>query len=484
NAIKSSRASIVVLSRYYATSTWCLDELLLILQQRRDTDHFVLPIFYGVEPTYVRKQTGSFAINVKPCSRWTDHNVKQWKKALTEVADLSGEVLSGPETRLLKKIVDVIYNKLDGKKVRLPQHVTGMTTRYNEINSWLDEGSLEFLVICGMGGSGKTTLAKYIYESNRKSFEYVSFLEDIGDRSKESNGLVKLQEQLLKDISGGKKRKIPGVARGTCMIEEALQRKRTLIVLDDICERVQLVNLIGEGEINSQSKIIITTRESTDEWLDSSSWRFQRYEMTLLNDDESSELLCRHAFGSKKPVAGFEELVLHAVHYCEGNPLALEVLGSSMSKNSTIDCWRSQLNLLERDIHSRIQSVLEKSYMLLPYNSEKELFLHIACFFIGMDMDYVVKILEPEYSAISGIKTLINRCLLSISPNKKLMMHRLLQEMGKNIVRQESINFPAKRSRVWLSSESYQILKKGKGSKTVEGLALDMKMFKENSALK
>ncbi|KAI3827480.1 hypothetical protein L1987_01556 [Smallanthus sonchifolius] len=159
--------------------------------------------------------------------------------------------------------------------------------------------------------------------------------------------------------------------------------------------------------------------------------------MKLLNEEESLELLCRNAFRSKKPMEGFKELVLQAVQYCEGNPLALEVLGSSMSKNTTINYWRSELKLLEKDIHSRIQGVLEKSYMSLPYNSEKELFLHIACFFIGKDVDYVVKILEPDYSATSGIQTMINRCLLSVSPNKKLMMHRLVQEMGKNIVRQE-----------------------------------------------
>ncbi|KAI3725020.1 hypothetical protein L1987_64792 [Smallanthus sonchifolius] len=57
--------------------------------------------------------------------------------------------------------------------------------------------------------------------------------------------------------------------------------------------------------------------------------------------------------------------------------------------------------------------------------------------------------------------------------------------MAKNIVRQESTKFPAKRSRLWLSSDSYKILSKGKGSKTIEGLALDMKMLqKEPFALK
>ncbi|KAI3725023.1 hypothetical protein L1987_64795 [Smallanthus sonchifolius] len=144
-------------------------------------------------------------------------------------------------------------------------------------------------------------------------------------------------------------------------------------------------------------------------------------------------------------MVGFEGLVPKAVQYCEGNPLALEVLGSSLSQNNTIQYWKSQLKLLKKDMHSGIQGVLQRSFTSLPYSSEKELFLHIACFFIGKDMNYVVKILEPDYSAASGIKTLINRCLLYVSPNKVLMMHRLLQEMAKNIVRQESKKFPTKR---------------------------------------
>ncbi|KAM0031128.1 putative P-loop containing nucleoside triphosphate hydrolase, leucine-rich repeat domain superfamily [Helianthus debilis subsp. tardiflorus] len=389
------------------------------------------------------------------------------------------------ETNTLKKIVETIYQKLDRKEVHLPLNIIGMETRYKEINSWLDKTNYAFLAIYGMGGSGKTTLAKYIYGSNQKSFENVSFIENIGSRSEKPNGLLKLQEHLLKDILRGKKRKIPGVSRGTCMIKEALQMRRALIVLDDIVEHSQLVTLLGTGKINEESKIIITTRENTDNWFDSSCWKCQQYEMKLFNEEESSDLLCRHAFGSKKPMEGFKELVQHAVKYCEGNPLALEVLGSSMPKNTTIKYWRSQLNLLEKDIHAKIQSVLERSYMSLPYNSEKELFLHIACFFIDKDVDYVVKILEPDYSALCGIQTLIKRCLLSISPNKKLTMHKLLQEMGKNIVRQESKKFPAKRSRVWLSSDSYMILSKGKGSKKIEGLTLDMKMLsKEDTALK
>ncbi|KAI3679520.1 hypothetical protein L2E82_51262 [Cichorium intybus] len=161
-AIKGSKASIVVLSENYATSTWCLDELMLILQQRRECNHFVLPVFYKVEPTDVRNQKNTFAIEVKASSRWTDQNVNMWKNALKEVADLSGSVQSGfkHETEVLKEIVDAVYHKVCCKEVHLPINLTGLITPNKEIISWLNGSNVEFLAICGMAGSGKTTLAK------------------------------------------------------------------------------------------------------------------------------------------------------------------------------------------------------------------------------------------------------------------------------------------------------------------------------------
>ncbi|GJX82361.1 TMV resistance protein N-like protein [Tanacetum coccineum] len=91
-AIIRSRSSIVVLSENYANSRWCLDELVLILDQRRKFNHFVLPLFYHVSPSDVRNQRGSCTIEV---SKWTEVNVNRWKAALTEVANLTGMVVSG-----------------------------------------------------------------------------------------------------------------------------------------------------------------------------------------------------------------------------------------------------------------------------------------------------------------------------------------------------------------------------------------------------
>ncbi|GJX35516.1 Toll/interleukin-1 receptor domain-containing protein [Tanacetum coccineum] len=106
-AIKGSRASIIVLSKNYASSTWCLDELVLILEQRKLSKHIVVPIFYHVEPTHVRKQESSFgealfkhrqrmeAEKDEEKKRQAARKLESWTEALKEVADLKGKDVNG-----------------------------------------------------------------------------------------------------------------------------------------------------------------------------------------------------------------------------------------------------------------------------------------------------------------------------------------------------------------------------------------------------
>ena len=91
-AIEGSRISIVILSKNYATSTWCLEELLKILECKETKGQMVLPVLFKVDPSDVQHQTKCFGkAFVKVGDKVKDEvKVLRWKAALKDVANLSG----------------------------------------------------------------------------------------------------------------------------------------------------------------------------------------------------------------------------------------------------------------------------------------------------------------------------------------------------------------------------------------------------------
>ncbi|XP_076937012.1 disease resistance protein RUN1-like, partial [Bidens hawaiensis] len=279
---------------------------------------------------------------------------------------------------------------------------------------------------------------------------------------------------------------ISDVYEGAIMLLNVIQKNRMLIVVDDIDDKGKLSTLFGTEAFHTPSKIIITTRTlNIDTWFGSISWRCNVHEIKLLNPQESLELLSLHAFGSKFPMEGFEELAVGLAQYCGGNPLALKVLGSSLpvraqddpwTKNNMIEVWRSRMNSLSSlkgDLDHRIQRVLHKSYESLPSHSLKELFLHIASLFIREFKYKVEEVLEKDWHAKYGVTTLINRCLVTESRDGRLEMHKLLQDMSSQIVYEESKDL-ANRSRVWHKDDAYRLLRNGDACERIEGLLVDM----------
>ena len=91
-AINNSRFAVVVISKNYATSKWCLEELRLIMELHVENRIQVVPIFYEVEPSDVRHQTGTFAAAFQEYEDLdtATERVSQWRKALNQVGELSG----------------------------------------------------------------------------------------------------------------------------------------------------------------------------------------------------------------------------------------------------------------------------------------------------------------------------------------------------------------------------------------------------------
>lgn len=93
NAIERSSISVIIFSKCYASSEWCLDELIKILECKNKYGQIVIPVFYHISPSDVRNQTGDFGNSFsKLAERFKERieKLRTWSSALTEAANLSG----------------------------------------------------------------------------------------------------------------------------------------------------------------------------------------------------------------------------------------------------------------------------------------------------------------------------------------------------------------------------------------------------------
>ena len=357
----------------------------------------------------------------------------------------------------MRDIVNYVIANLDYNALPITKFPVGLDHPVQEVIRFIERTKNSCKIgIWGMGGSGKTTIAKAIYNKLHRLFENKSFIENIREvcQPDRRRGLVRLQEKLLSDILKVKV-EIQSVGIGQAMIENRFIGKRAVIVLDDVNEFKQLEALCGITQwMGERSVIIITTTDLS--LLKSFEVDFV-YEMKEMEANESLELFCRHAFREAKPREGFNELAKEAVAYCGGLPLALQVLGSDLSKR-TVTEWRSVLSKLKIIPNTQVQEKLRISYNLCG-EMEKEIFLDVCCVFIGKDRGCVTEVLNGcELYADIGIPVLLERSLIKVEKNNKLRMHHLLQDMGREIIREGSRKEPGNRSRLWFQEDVRYVL--------------------------
>ena len=331
----------------------------------------------------------------------------------------------------------------------------------------LDSIDVRMVGIWGMGGIGKTTLAKAIYERISHKFEGSCFLADVGlDLARKGEDYLK---QLL--LSGILKDK--NIDATTTSLKAKLKSKKVLIVIDNVNHRSILKTLVGKGDwFGAKSRIIITTRDK--QFLTMHGVNVV-YEVQILQDGQDIEVFNYYAFRDDSPSRDFMNLIDHVIAYAQGLPLALEVLGSSLCKKSK-DEWICVLNKLKKIPNREIHEALQKSFDELD-DDEKNIFLDIAFTFVGQKKDVVVEILDScGFSATSGITTLVDKSLIRIIDGK-LHIHDLLIEMGSEIVRRPFPKEPGKRSRLCIQQDICHVLEKHTVRPNYKNLFF-IKMFK------
>ncbi|XP_071718516.1 disease resistance protein Roq1-like [Rutidosis leptorrhynchoides] len=420
NAIKSSTTSVIVLSKIYASSTWCLDELEATKQLWRGNGR-------------AQKEDGS-----------RDKEL--------------GEVL---ETTFIKEIVKAL-----SKRIRVPVRTTlplliGKEDDIKFITSWLKDTSLrtvDILSIYGMGGIGKSTLAKYVYESYCREFDRSSIIKDISRKCVgQINGLHDLQNHLCEDISKASPIQVHDVS---------VASNKVLIVLDDIGSLDQLDALLGNKGFNQGSKIIITTRDMslTERCIlfkKKVECRHTKYLLERLSHNSSLKLLCHHAFNCEELKDGYKVVSRDILEYCEGHPLALKVLGCNLY-NRNLSYWEGCIKELRKGPEGPISrgtrniKGLSLDLRLIEKQELRGSLLELET--DAFSMMYNLKILSVKDVLLNGSfenfpETFLLKSMPSELPMKKLVILSLSYSNIKSFnVSSNNMLRPGKRQKV---SESY-----------------------------
>ncbi|KAH9783789.1 ADP-ribosyl cyclase/cyclic ADP-ribose hydrolase [Citrus sinensis] len=470
DAIETSLILIIIFSEDYASSKWCLDELVKILDcLEKNNGQIVVPVFYRVDPFDVLEQKGSFAEAFVRHERNFPDKVQKWRDALIKASTISAFVVteSRNEAGHVEKIAQDISKKVEDMSDSTDlSGFVGLNSRIEKIKSLLclELGDVRIVGIWGMGGIGKTTIASVIFHQISGDFQGKCFMKNVGEESSKM-GVMHVRDEVISQVMG-ENIKI-GTPTITPNIKKRLQQRKVLIVLDDVDDNSK--NFAGGLELFSPgSRIIITTRDKR--LLDKR--RVENvYEVKGLKHNSALELFCRKAFRQNNRSPDLLELSEEVAHYANGNPLALQVLGSSLYQKSK-EQWKDKLRKLKLITDPNIYKVLKISYDGLNWE-EKEIFLDVACFFKGEDVDFVTRVQDDPTSMHNGLNTLVEMSLITISANR-LQMHDILQELGKTIILQESFKEPGKRSKLWDHKDVYQVLKKNKGTDAIEGIFFDL----------
>jgi hypothetical protein len=172
---------------------------------------------------------------------------------------------------------------------------------------------------------------------------------------------------------------------------------------------------------------------------------YLKHEMALLSTTDSRHLFNWHAFHSADAIDGFRELAKNVADACGGLPLALEVTGCFLfDKREEFDVnntWPQTIKTLSKE--KNILNKLQVSYDGLSPEA-RMMFLDIACFMIGQREHIAMQIFEAckfDYDEPAPFfSSLKDKCLVKLDEDRRIVMHDLLRDMGRQVVKNESHN--------------------------------------------
>ncbi|XP_009109322.2 disease resistance protein RRS1 isoform X1 [Brassica rapa] len=425
DVMEGASASVVVFSKNYLSSPSCLDKLVRVLQCRRKSGQLVVPVFYDVSPSNVEVQEQESVDRISALQELREFTGYQFREGCSEC-------------ELVEEIVKDVYEKL------LPAEQIGISLRLLEIEHLLckQPWGIRRLGIWGMPGIGKTTLAKAVFDQISGGYEAFFFIKHF-DKAFNEKGLHCLLEEHFGNILMDLPRVCSSITRPS-FPGDILSKKRTLVVLDDVQNPLVAESFLGGFHWFGPGSLIIIT--SRDKQVFRHCQINHVYEVQSLNENEALQLFSHHAIGENIREKKFMKLSMEVIDYASGNPLALSYYGKEL-KGKKLSEMRTTFLKHKLRTPYKIQDLFKRSYEALN-DSEKNIFLDIACFFKGENVDYVMQLLEGcGFLPHIGIDVLVEKCLVTISENR-VKMHRIIQDFGREIINGEVVQIERRR-RLW-----------------------------------
>ncbi|KAH7430758.1 hypothetical protein KP509_08G013100 [Ceratopteris richardii] len=341
-----------------------------------------------------------------------------------------------------------------------------------------NENSVQCFGLVGMGGIGKTTLARSIFNKIHSQFERSFFgLNTRAEvQGKGTLGLIDVQKKMITKLSNIRSDdvRIDNAEHGKMVLSSKVKHINALIVLDDVDDGRHLEAFCEplQSSLGPKSVIIITTR---DQKILGSAKSTMIFDIERLDEERSKSLFYWHAFMKPKPPADLEKVSQSVIEACQGLPLSLKIIGSDLYGNSDREYWEDSLKLLQKG-KKDIVDVLRISFDRLD-TDEKEAFLDICCFLINEEVELTCMILKACYGVGKAhLNTLKNKCLITTyvseydeycgriyrRKSSRIGMHDQLRDMGRHIIREERRDQQRdqRRDRAWDEETANEILQR------------------------
>ncbi|KAG0619371.1 hypothetical protein M758_4G134900 [Ceratodon purpureus] len=446
HAIRKTPIAVVVFSESFAQSKWCLRELHVMLHTPSVK---VLPVFYKVRPSEVRfPESGQLKDGFqKLIGRHDKIVIEQWRADLEQASKLMGWEHAGAHVRMEGNLVKEIVEKiLDLANKPLPlfvgDYVVGIKKVVEDIIRIIDtKKTILMLGLWGMGGIGKSTLARELYNQLRGRFAASCYIEDVTEKVLQG-GVVKVQNLILKDLCENEAHVVEDKSKGRTILEERLIRKRVLIVLDDVCDSDAMGFWITRKMLTIGSLCIITSRDRRVFELSCSldmNDEVHIQHVRGLSNVDSEQVFASYAFGGVSKVKPELEMMVASISKaCGGVPLVLKVCGALLKNEENVSIWNEvmdKLNIGTIMDEEKIFKCLRLSYDSLQ-RQYQEMFLDISCALIGEPCSYAICAWNTcGWSATLGVRSLIEKALVTMDEDGRFNMHDHLRDMGREIER-------------------------------------------------